>query len=176
MENIKIIDNFFSKEELNKIQNVLNNKEKEWHYGHNSGDYEKYNNNFFAVYILGNYFKTNIIKKFEEIFNKKFQLIRNYMHIQTYGQDGSYHLDCPEDIENTYTFCIYITDISDSDMENADGDFLLKIPNSNFIICINTLNNRGVFFQSTYFHKGMAYNRFYNNKRLCITWKLKEII
>lgn len=69
------------------------------------------------------------------------------MHMQLYGQDGSYHIDSDED--NTYTFCIYISDISDASMENADGDFLLKIPNTNYVICINTLNNRGIFFSIT---------------------------
>lgn len=175
MDNIKIIDDFFSKEELIEIQNVINSKEKEWKYGHKSGNNEKYNNLFFSTDDLGEYFSINIKMKLEKFFNKKFQLNRNYMHIQTYGQNGSYHIDS-HIIDNTYTFCIYITDISDSEIENADGDFLLKIPNTKFIVCINTLMNRGVFFPSSYFHKGMAYNRIYNNKRLCITWKLTEII
>jgi len=96
------------------------------------------------------------------------------MHIQMYGQDGSFHLDSFD--ENTFTFCIYITNISNSEIEESNGDFLLKIPNTNYIIGINTLMNRGIFFPSTYLHKGMAYNHLHPQKRLCITWKLTEII
>lgn len=172
MENIKIIDKFLNKDELDEFMKVINNKQ--WGYGHSSGDYEQFTNKFFAAHDLGNFFNEYMKQKLETIFQKKFQLDRNYMHIQMFGQYGSYHTD--NDNPNTYTFCIYITEISDSDMENADGDFLLKIPNTNFIVCINTLMNRGVFFPSTYYHKGMAYNKFFPQKRLCITWKLTEII
>lgn len=168
MENVKIIDNFLSDDELSQCLNIVN--KREWNYGHTSGYSEKFNNKFFAVYDLGDFFTKHIKEKLEHIFNKTFILDRNYMHVQLYGQYGSYHVDT--ELENTYTFCIYLTDISDIDMENADGDFLLKIPNSTSIICINTLMNRGVFFPSIYFHKGMAYNRFFPQKRLCITWKM----
>lgn len=171
MENIKIIDNFLSEDELAQCIDIVN--KKEWKYGHSSGDSEQFNNQFFAAYDLGDFFTEYIKKKLESIFNKKFQLDRNYMHIQLYGQYGSYHIDT--ELPNTYSFCIYLTDISDSDMEDADGDFLLKIPNTKEIVCINTNMNRGVFFPSTYFHKGMAYNRHFPQKRLCITWKLTEL-
>jgi hypothetical protein len=171
MEDIKIIDRFLSDNELNQCINIVNNKE--WYYGHTSGNSEKFNNQFFAAYDLGDFFTEYIKTKLESVFNKKFQLDRNYMHIQYYGQCGSYHIDTP--LPNTYTFCIYLTDISDSDMEDADGDFLLKIPNTKDIVCINTIMNRGVFFPSIYFHKGMAYNRFFPQKRLCITWKMTEL-
>lgn len=172
MDNIKIIDNFFNKHELSKIVELIDNKE--WKYGHSSGTYEEFSPKFFAYYNLGDYFTEYIKEKLENIFQKKFKLDRNYMHIQSYGINGSYHIDTT--LENTYTFCVYITDIADSEIGNADGDFLLKIPNTNYVICIQTNMNRGIFFPSTYFHKGNAYNRYFNENRLCITWKLTEIM
>jgi hypothetical protein len=172
MEKIKIIDKFLNVDELNECLNIVNNKK--WYYGHSSGYDEKFNNTFFAIYNLDYFFTQYIKSKLEIIFSKKFILDRNYMHMQLYGQDGSYHIDSDEN--NTYTFCIYITDISDASMENADGDFLLKIPNTNYVICINTLNNRGIFFPSNYIHKGLAYNRMFYQNRICVTWKLTEFL
>jgi hypothetical protein len=122
---------------------------------------------------LSDYFSEYVKTKIENITSKKFILNRNYMHIQTFGQDGCYHTD---DINvNAYTFCIYITEINDEDIETAKGEFLLKLPNKKQIISIDTYCNRGVLFPSNYLHKGMAYNNLYSQKRLCITWKLKEI-
>jgi len=173
MENIKIIDNFLDMNELNQCISIINNKS--WYMAYaSSGGIEKFNEHFFAAYDLGNFFTQYIKSKLETTFSKKFKLDRNYMHIQLYGENGSYHVDSYQ--ENTYTFCIYLTDIPDTCIENADGDFLLKIPNTNYIICINTMKNRGIFFPSTYLHKGMGYNRMYCEKRTCITWKLTEIL
>lgn len=172
MENIIIIDNFLNDYELELCLDIVN--KKSWKYGHTSGNYEKINNSFFAAYDMDDFFNTHIKQKIEEKFSKNFTLDRNYMHVQLYGQDGSYHIDT--DKPYTYTFCIYITDISNSNITHSDGDFVLKVPNSNRIISIETQMNRGIFFPSTYIHKGMAYNRFYKEKRLCITWKLTENI
>uniref|UniRef100_A0A6C0I1D6 Prolyl 4-hydroxylase alpha subunit Fe(2+) 2OG dioxygenase domain-containing protein n=1 Tax=viral metagenome TaxID=1070528 RepID=A0A6C0I1D6_9ZZZZ len=172
MENIKIYDHFLNKNELIKLLEVINHKE--WNYGHSSGNNERFNNKFFAAYELGEFYTDYIKSKIENTVFKKFNIDRNYMHIQLYGQNGSYHID--NEKKNTFTFCIYLSSIDDDTMENSDGDFLLKIPNEKGIICINTLNNRGVFFPSTYLHKGMAYNHWFKEKRLCITWKLTEII
>ena len=172
MENIQIYDQFLNENELEKLLEIINCKE--WKYGHSSGNSEKFNNKFFAAYELGAFYTDYIKSKIESTVFKKFKIDRNYMHIQMYGQDGSYHTDTNE--PNTFTFCIYLSCIDDDIMENSDGDFLLKIPNEKYIVCIHTLNNRGVFFPSIYFHKGMAYNHLFKEKRLCITWKLTEII
>ena len=172
MNNIKIIDDFLDNSELNEIIKIIN--EKTWKYGHSSGnEYELFNNPFFASYDLGDYITNYIKNKLEIIFNKNFKLDRNYMHIQCYGQDGAYHTDTKIP-ENTYTFCIYICDIPKESIEYAGGDFIIKLPNE-AIISIHTMSNRGIFFPSIYIHKGMAYNRYFPNKRLCITWKLTEI-
>jgi len=171
MENIKIFDNFLTQEELIKFYEKIHNSN--FDYKFMSNGIEKFDNMIFGTSDLCYFFNKFITEKIESVVLMKFELLRNYTHLLTYGAYGSYHTDDKRD--DTYTFCIYITDISDSDMENANGDFLLKIPNTNFIVCINTLNNRGILFPSTYYHKGMAYNRFYNNRRFCFTWKLKEI-
>lgn len=173
MENIHIFDNFLNEQELHIILDMI--KKKMWKYGHSSGTIiEKIENKFFAGYDIGDFCNEYIKSKIENILNKQFILDRNYMHLQPYEMNGAYHIDSEK--ENTYSFCIYITSIENDDIENANGDFLLKIPNSDIIICINTNMNRGVFFPSTYLHKGLAYNRFYKEDRICIAWKFTEIL
>lgn len=170
MDSIHIIDDFLLKEELNFVLNFI--ETKFWAFGHISGHREPIVNTFFSTNILDEFFNKHIKEKIESYFSKKFKLNRNYMHIQTFGQDGGYHTD--DEGVNKYTFCIYISDISDEFMENANGEFFIKIPNEKRILSIDTLMNRAVFFPSEYLHKGMAYNRLFSEKRLCITWKLES--
>ena len=171
MENIFIIDKFLDNKMLHELLNSI--EIKKWKYGHSSGNNEIINNRFFANYELEYSFVNFIKERIENYFSKKYKINRNYMHIQTFGQDGGYHID--DDNANAYTLCLYISDISDTNMENANGDFLIKIPNEKVIICIETFMNRCLFFPSNYRHKGMAYNCLFSNKRLCLTWKLDEI-
>lgn len=170
MDQIIIIEDFLNTNELQTLMEII--KLKVWSYGHSSGDFEKVNNRFFSTHNTEAFFLEYIKNKIEVTFKHKYTLNRHYMHIQTFGQDGGYHID--DSSPNTYTFCIYISEISKEDLEFANGDFLIKIPNEKQIICIETVNNRGVFFPSHFFHKGMAYNRFFPHKRLCLTWKLQE--
>ena len=172
MENIYIFDNFLEKDELEYVLEYVNSTTC-WKFGHSSGISENIQTIFFSVMDLSDYFSEYLRKKIENIVSKKLILNRNYMHIQTFGQDGCYHTDSNE--QNTYTFCIYLTQINDKCIEESNGEFFIKIPNNNYILSIDTYCNRGVFFPSTYLHKGMAYNRHHFEKRLCITWKLKEI-
>jgi hypothetical protein len=93
------------------------------------------------------------------------------MHIQTFGQDGSFHID---DIgDNMYTFCLYIT--QEKELDKNGGDFLIKCPNKKYTYSIETNFNRGIMFPSEYLHKGLAYNHCSKHIRLCITWKLEII-
>jgi hypothetical protein len=98
------------------------------------------------------------------------------MFIQTSGLDGGYHVD--KEHQGCYTFCIYITRLSNSEIENNNGELFIKVPNKLYVISIDTYSNRGILFPAHYYHKGMAYNRMitHNDGRLCITWKLNEIL
>ena len=172
MDNIIIKDNFLNNDELCLLQTFISNAT--WKYGHTSGGREYITNKFFSTHNTQDFFLEHIKNKIETYFSKKFKLNRHYMHIQTFGQDGSYHTD--DKGENTYTFCIYITENDANRLEYIGGDFLIKIPNQPFILCVETIMNRGIMFPSTYLHKGMAYNNYCSDKRLCLTWKLEEII
>jgi hypothetical protein len=171
MENIIIHDCFLNIYELKTLTNII--KKKEYNYGHTSGDDEAFAVSFFSTKNNENFFNIYMLNKINEVSNKKFKINRHYMHIQTFGQDGSFHID--DYGSNTFTFCLYITNLQDEDVEKYGGDFLIKIPNDNKIISIETNNNRGIFFPSNYIHKGMAYNILCDKPRLCITWKLELI-
>ena len=96
------------------------------------------------------------------------------MHIQTFGLDGSYHIDNIG--KKKYTFCLYISDLSNEESEESDGNFLVQLPGKKYpIIHIEVLHNRGLLFPSEWIHKGMAYNHLFGEKRLCLTWKLEEL-
>ena len=169
MEKFHIVDNFLDENEISIVINYLNNNK--WLYGHRSGDKEEKLENVFFVSLQNNKNITDIvISKLINLLYLKVNIKRSYFHIQTFGLDGSYHID--DATENAYTFCLYISDENNSLIDNHGGEFLLKVPNINHIISIDTLMNRGIFFPSNYLHKGMAYDRFLNNKRICLTWKL----
>ena len=96
------------------------------------------------------------------------------MHSQTIGQDGSYHID--DNGDNKFTVCLYLSNIDADHFQNISGDLFIKIPNEKVIVSIEPIDNRLIFFPSTYLHKGMAFNCLTSDiKRLCIAWKLEEI-
>lgn len=167
-----IVDEFLDYDELKIMKKII--LDKKWNYNHTSGTNELITNKFFANYELNSFFSMHILEKINNYFNKKYKLNRNYMHIQNFAVDGSYHID--DEGHDKFTFCLYLTNIKDKNFENIGGDLFIKIPDNKHIISIEPINNRGILFQSEYLHKGMAYNRnSTENKRLCITWKLEEI-
>lgn len=172
MENIKIFDNFLTPTEIQYINEFIDNSQ--WKYGHSSGYRESITVPFFSRMELDIFFNEFLFEKIKNLVGKNLTLNRNYSHIQTYGQDGGYHVDDTND--DTFTFCIWIPNLTEEELEKAQGEFLIKPPNEKFVACIDILLNRGVFFPSTYLHKGMAYNRMFHQKRCCITWKMKEVL
>jgi hypothetical protein len=174
MENVLIFDDFLDPTEIQQLDTYVSNKR--FSYGHTSGYGEKITNQFFSIYNEEDFFKIYIKEKIEAAVNRKFKLKRHYMHVQPFGLDGSYHID--DDGDNKWTFCIYYTSLSVEMFENqnAGGEFFLKIPGQLPIVSIETYTNRGIFFPSTYLHKGMAYNKDFGQMRLCLTWKMEEII
>lgn len=189
MENIHIYDNFLKNDELSYVLEYIN-ANNYWGFGHSSGSSEYIDTKFFSKTNMSEYFFEFIKHKIEKtvcdtvsssytsnnksiVGRNQLKLVRNYMHIQTFGQDGAYHIDSSEDSDTAYTFCIYFTELNDQEVENSKGEFFIKIPNTLCVVSIDTYSNRGIFFPSIYRHKGMAYNRFVSTKRLCITWKLE---
>ena len=168
MDRIHIIDNFLNETDLFDLMEYVNSQTN-WKFGHTSGISEKVQTKFWSIMDLTDYISLKITAILEHMISPIFKINRNYMHIQTFGQDGCYHID--DSADNSFTICLYLTDIPNTELDDAKGEFLIKIPNTTHIVSIDTCCNRCVMFPSNYQHKGMAYNPLYSNKRVCITWK-----
>jgi hypothetical protein len=167
MNTINIVDNFLTNEELTKLKTMVDNFK--WTYGHHSVDG---GTNFWSCGLDDNsFFTEHIFKKIENYCNKKFIIERIYANGQTYGLDGSYHVD---DIHpDCYTFLLYVSDITRDNVHIVDGYTLFK--DGDKIACIEPILNRGVLFKSNIIHKGLGPSRLSNLLRVSIAFKLKEI-
>jgi hypothetical protein len=121
--NIYIFDNFLNEHDLDYVKKFVFNSEFE--YGHSSIGRESIATIFFSIPIKNDFFNIYLKEKIEEITNKKFILDRCYMFIQTSGLDGGYHIDTEK--QNCYTFCIYITKLSNSEIENNNGELFILL-------------------------------------------------
>lgn len=172
MDKILVQDNFLNKEELTECLNII--KKNTWRWGHTSNpDFS--DTPFWIMELKDNeYFKKNITKIIEKHFSKKFNVKLLYANAHTYGQDGSYHND--SNLDNCYTFCLYLSDIKEDFVETAGGHLFFKFPELNYKICYEPKFNRGIFFPSKYIHKANAFSRYIMDLRICVAWKLEEII
>ena len=132
MDNIKIVDNFLNAEELKTAVGIVTNNR--WNWGHNSipnqidttpfWNMDLFEDNFFSIYLK---------EVLERHFSKKYKLNRVYANGQTFGQDGSFHQDDTK--ENTYTFCLYLTDIDKKYVDVAGGYIFFKFPDKKYNVC-----------------------------------------
>jgi len=173
MENIIVCDNFLDKEELTKAVSIINSCE--WQFGHQSLSNQLFQTPFWSCDLINNpFFSKTIFNIIEKHFSKKFKIHRLYANGQTFGQNGSYHID--SDKPNTYTFCLYLSEIKKEYIETAGGNLYFKFPDKKYQICYEPIFNRGILFPSNYLHKAYAFNRYIMNLRICVAWKLEEII
>ena len=175
MENIIVVDNFLQNDELTQVKHIIKNSK--WEYNHTSNGNKDIEIPFWSCYLNDNEYFTIYLKNIiEKQFFKKFTITRVYANGQTFGQDGAFHKDTENENGNDYTFCLYINDIPHYDIEMASGYIIFKIPDLKYKICYEPINNRGILFPSHYIHKPTAFSRFIKDLRVCIAFKLQEII
>jgi hypothetical protein len=173
MDRIKLIENFLTDRELETALSIINNNC--WKFGHISNGIELINTPFWSMDLMDNEFFSVYIKELiEKTFSRKYILHRVYANGQTYGQNGSYHKDSED--PNTYTVCLYLTDIHKKSIDTAGGYLYIKLENEKYNVCYEPVFNRIILFPSNYYHKGCAFNRFVLDMRICISWKLEEIV
>jgi hypothetical protein len=173
MNNISVFENFLTNDELNIAINIIDTNE--WKYGHYSVLNAPGITPFFKMDLNNNeFFSTYLKYEIEKQLSKKFKLITVYAVGQSFGQNGDYHID--SELDNHYTFCLYLTQIQGDLIDLAEGYIHFKIPNKKYIVSYQPIANRGIFFPSNYLHKGCAFSRYVNKMRICIAWKLEEII
>jgi Rps23 Pro-64 3,4-dihydroxylase Tpa1-like proline 4-hydroxylase len=172
MDKIIVQDNFLNTDELKKCVEIIYSKS--WRWGHYSNGFQS-DTPFWMMELIDNeYFSIDIKNIIEKCFSKKFKIIRLYANAHTYGQDGSYHIDSEE--PNSYTFCLYLTNIKENIVETAGGHLFFKFPELNYKIGYEPIFNRGIFFPSNYIHKATSFSRYIMDLRICVAWKLEEII
>lgn len=172
MDDIIVYNDFLDNETMSRvINNVLNNGK--WEFGHKSNQ-SKAGIPFWAMNLDENIlFNKTILRIIESKTGKKYVLNRVYANGQTYGQNGSFHID--NDDPNTMTFCLYVCPEIHSPTEIVEGglEFKLKELPDYMTLSIQSCHNRGVLFPSNYTHRGMSFGRFVEKLRCCIAWKLK---
>lgn len=164
MDQIKIFDTFLNTEELKKCIEYIN--EPNWQFGHVSDSTSGQFQIFFWVMRLTHYpfFSVYLKDKIQKLTGKIFTVDQVYANGQTYSQNGSFHTD--SDHKNIYTFCLYLT----TNPNEFGGDLEFKLNNLPHIIKVETKYNRGIFFPSTFWHKGNSLLST-NDLRICIAWK-----
>jgi hypothetical protein len=172
MENILINDNFLSSNDIEICKKILS--DNKWEFGHTSTN-NIITTPFWYMDLFNNHFLKDVIThKIEKIYNKKFKINRLYANGQTYGQDGNFHQD--DTSKTAYTFCLYFTEYPKEFCDLIEGNIQFKIPDqNNFIISVSPLFNRGILFPSYYYHRGLSFNRYIPDLRICIAWKFIEI-
>ena len=174
-DRIQIFDAFLTPEELETCIDAV--KRPLWSFGQSSQT-SPISTPFWMMTLTDDaFFNTQLLSKIQSKTGKKFTLQRVYANGQTFGQDGTYHQDDSSD--DTYTFCIYINkQITHETVDNIGGEFVFKLSNSETQfsrVMVEPIYNRGIFFKSNIFHKGLAFNRYNKGLRISVTWKLKLI-
>ena len=174
---IKIFDAFLTSEELEICANTVNRPA--WSFGQISQTSPISTPFWMMVLTDDPFFNTHLKSKIETSTNHKFTVHRIYANGQTFGQDGTFHQD--EKTDDSYTFCIYTNkQINNETADDIGGELIFKIPTtpltqSNDVfsrIVVSPLYNRGILFPASYFHKGLAFNRYCKGLRVSIAWKL----
>lgn len=109
---------------------------------------------------------------FNKIPNGPWKLTRVYANGQTYGQDGGFHQDSPDDKD--WTFLLYTNEI-EPDMLSVWGGETEFITNMGHNILLQPQPNSAVLFKADIFHRGRGPSKFVNDLRVTIAWKLTKL-
>lgn len=156
---------FLPQEKYNQLKLIIDNLQ--WRYAGYSNP-TTVSNRFWYSELMGHPFFVAWLDEIQKQTNKKFTIDRLYANGQTLGQDGSWHTDSDED--SGYTFLYYFN----------DGDDISLIGETYFMvdgepIAVTPIPNSAIIFPHKFVHKGMAPRKGYNDLRVTIAFKLKEI-
>lgn len=163
---IKTVDTFLEPSELKTAINIISNLKWEYNGESMSGsDYVLWYSNLLPISFFSEY----IFKKIKLKFNDKLELLHVYANGQTYGQDGSFHVDHVE--SDYYTFILYLSDIGPETVNHIGGYTEFKFKNG--VHAIEPILNRGVFFNSNIIHRGLSPSRNSSMLRVSVAFKMR---
>ena len=169
MEDIVIIDDFLTNDELTFTIDIIN-KEK-WFYGNQSG--ETFSNiRWFGCDLSKNlFFKEYLLHKIENVTNSKWECSRLYANGQTTLLNGEWHIDQAPPNDTYWTALLYVSDITRENVDIVKGHTEFKINNE--IKSVEPLKNRLVIFKANISHRGLAPS-IPEIFRVSLAWKLKK--
>ena len=167
MEGITILDNFINDEELQNVIDAIDRSS--WKHNGISGLASA--TFWYAEMIQEATLGKQMLTKIEKTFGKKYTISRMYANGQTFGQDGSFHQDDPND--NAYTLLIYVSNITEENVEHIGG--FTQFKRDGKIINVEPYKKRGLFFKSNLFHRGMAPSRICDMLRISFAIKVHEV-
>jgi len=165
---IKAFNDFLSEDELERATKVIS--ENAWIYGGIS-NIETENDTKFFMMKLGDepLFTDTIFNKIKEVTGiPELKIERVYANGQTPGLDGSYHTDSTR--HGCYTFLLYLSDITEDNVDEIRGHTEFKINNK--VFAVEPIKNKGIFFKSDILHRGMGPSIRSNILRITLAYKL----
>lgn len=162
---IEVINDFLDNHEIDESLNIIHNIG--WHFTGTSNGNEDVTF-WFSDLIDSPWFAKIIFEKIRQYFKKDFVLQRVYANGQTFGLDGSFHID--NDNADAYTFILYMSAITPKNIDHVGGFTQFKVQNG--VHNVEPFFNRGVLFKSNIIHRGLAPSRFSNMLRISIAFKM----
>ena len=169
MDDIIVIDNFLTKEELEQVQNKNSYKDSYWEI-HNSNsrlrdDMIDFNTPFLIKHLMDNeYYTSYLFNKIKKFFNYDYKLVGVYLNGNEPLRDGSFHIDADAD----RTVILYVTPWIPS-----WGGFTHFMKSEKEHSVIAPLFGRMINFNSTIPHKAYSFSNQNCPLRITAAFKLK---
>ena len=167
MKDITIFENFINDEELEEVKHAIHRSS----WKHRSTSNSTGITFWVAEMIQEKTLCKQLVAKIEKLSGKKYKILRFHANGQTFGQDGQFHTDYPDD--NVYTLLIYVSPITEENIDEI-GAFT-QIKRGMNIINIEPYKKKGLLFKSNMMHRGMAPSRLSDMLRVTLAIKLEEV-
>lgn len=167
-DDIKIIDNIFSDAEIEKINEFLS--KPSWYFGHvsdSNSEISRKKQFWFMELVNEPYFNDYLYSIIKHVANIDYKLARVYANGQTYGQDGSWHVDSLDD--NQYTFVYYANKTWETHWQ---GNTVFLDSETKQTYSIFPKPNRGILFPGKILHYPESPSRDFYGLRTTIAFKL----
>ena len=169
MDDIIVIDDFLTKEELSHIASASTYKDSLWNifrsFPSGSEEFQDFDTSFLSKDLNDNeYFTSYLFNKIKKTFNQDYKLVDVYLNGKDSLRNGSFHTDDDAD----RTVMLYITP-----WKPAWGGFTHFMKSKREHVIIPPITKRAINFRSDILHKGYSYCNSNCPMRIVVVFKLK---
>tara|TARA_R100000152_G_C6681860_1_gene115528 strand:- start:167 stop:700 length:534 start_codon:yes stop_codon:yes gene_type:complete len=176
MDDIIVIDDFLTEEELDHLGSASTYKDHLWgvflsfskglnYFTCNSQEFQEFDTSFLSKNLKDNeYFTSYLFNKIKKIFNQDYKLVDVYLNGKEALRNGSFHRD--EDADRTVM--LYITP-----WQPAWGGFTHFMKSEKEHVIIPPITKRAINFRSDILHKGYSFCNQNCPMRIVVVFKLK---